>query len=155
MMKSVFFGVTLSLCAAPVFSQNQGEPAPYQAHYDFAPSSSSCTFPVTWDITGLIKVIALPGGRTIYTSPQQHALVTNSLTGKSTELLVTGVGHLTTDSAGVTNYEVTGRNLLTDPDYGMVLVVGNFSYAFDANGTLVKGLTPQGGSITKVCPLIG
>jgi hypothetical protein len=49
---------------------------------------------------------------------------------------------------------VTGRNLLTDPVAGVVLALGNFSFAFDANGNLVQPLTQQGGLLIDICALL-
>lgn len=46
---------------------------------------------------------------------------------------------------------VTGRNLLTDPFAGVVLAIGNFSYAFDADGNLTQPLKMQGGTLTNLC----
>jgi hypothetical protein len=48
----------------------------------------------------------------------------------------------------------TGRNLATGPSFGLTLVIGRFSFAVNGAGTLIQGLTLQGGTTTSVCSLI-
>ena len=48
----------------------------------------------------------------------------------------------------------TGRNLVTDPTYGLTLVIGTFSFAFDGGGNLIQGLTLDAGRTVSVCSLI-
>jgi hypothetical protein len=48
---------------------------------------------------------------------------------------------------------ITGRNCVTDPFAGIVLAIGNFSFAFDSSGNLVQPL--QGtGKLVPLCQLI-
>ena len=51
-------------------------------------------------------------------------------------------------------FVVTGRNLLSDPFAGVVLAIGNFSFAFDVNGNLTQPLKMQGGTLTDLCALV-
>ena len=46
--------------------------------------------------------------------------------------------------------EVTGRNLLGDPEAGFVIAIGNFSYVFNEKGKLVQPLTGEG-QLIDVC----
>ena len=67
-------------------------------------------------------------------------------------LSVTGAFHQSTQDGNVVTV-VTGRNLLGDPEAGMVLAIGTFSFVFDANGNLVQPLSGTG-RLIDVCPLI-
>ena len=97
----------------------------------------------------------LPKGNLIFTSPGLDATVTN-LTDptKQVTLNITGSFHVSPTSDGGSLFVVTGRNLLTDPIAGVVLAVGNFSFAFDASGNLTQPLTKQGGTLTDLCALL-
>jgi hypothetical protein len=44
----------------------------------------------------------------------------------------------------------TGRNLLGDPDAGLVIAIGDFSFVFDAKGNLIQPLTGEG-QLIDVC----
>ena len=116
-------------------------------------SPGGCPFAVSWTATGAGKTIAAPNGLTLSISPRLNVTVTNlSDPTKSVVLNATGAFHQTTDN-GVTTTVVTGRNLLTDPQAGMVLALGTFSFAFDAAGNLVQPLSGTG-QLVNVCDLI-
>jgi hypothetical protein len=66
-------------------------------------------------------------------------------------LNITGAAHVSPTPDGGSLYVVTGRNLLTDPLAGVVLAIGNFSFAFDADGNLTQPLKMQGGTLTDIC----
>jgi hypothetical protein len=48
---------------------------------------------------------------------------------------------------------VTGRNFLTDPEAGIVLAIGTFSFAFNDANILVQPLSGTG-KLINVCDLI-
>lgn len=117
--------------------------------------TSACAFPVEISITGKSKTINLPGNRMIITAPGQVATVTNvSDRSKQVKLNTTGVFTFLNQPGGGFVGIGTGRNLVTDPTFGLTLVVGRFSFAFDGAGNLIQGLTLQGGQTTSVCSLI-
>ena len=79
--------------------------------------------------------------------------MTNLDTLKQVTLNVTGAFHQTTNENGDVVTVVTGRNFLTDPFAGVVLAIGNFSFAFDAGGNLIQPLAGRG-TLTDICGLI-
>jgi len=100
-------------------------------------------------------MIVLHSGNLILTSPNLNATVTNLADPtKQVSLNITGVFHVTKEPDGTMVTVVTGRNLLADPVAGVVLAIGNFSFAFDASGNLKQPLTKQGGHLINVCALI-
>ncbi len=97
-----------------------------------------CAFPVDIVVQGKSKTITLPGNRVIITAPGQSATVTNLSDPKKTVTLnITGATHQSVQN-GDNVYVLTGRNLAGDPDAGLVLAIGNFSFVFDAQGSLVQ-----------------
>ena len=74
-------------------------------------------------------------------------------TTKTVSLVVTGAFHQSTLENGDVVTVVTGRNLLGDPEAGMVLAIGTFSFVFDAGGNLIQPLAGQG-KLVDVCDLI-
>ena len=143
---------TATLCSA----QPPGSPpeiTDFTAYLDAGPDA--CAFPVSIHVTGKSKVFDLPGNRTVITAPGQNATVTNlNDTSKQVRLNITGVFTLLKQpDGGVVNIG-TGRNLVTDPSFGLTLVIGRFSFALNGAGQLIQGLTLQGGKTISVCSLI-
>ena len=117
--------------------------------------TSACAFPVAIHITGKSKTIPLPGNRTVITAPGQQATITNvSHPSKQVTLNTTGVFTILNQPDGGFVGIGTGRNLVTDPTFGLTLVIGKFSFAVNGAGTLIQGLTLQGGTTTSVCGMI-
>jgi hypothetical protein len=115
----------------------------------------SCAFPINIASQGKGKTIVFPKGNMIFTSPGLGATVTNLIDPtKQVTINITGSFHVSTTSDGGSLFVVTGRNLLTDPFAGVVLAIGNFSFAFDANGNLTQPLTMQAGTLTNLCDLL-
>jgi hypothetical protein len=114
-----------------------------------------CSFPIQLELSGKGKVITLPDGRRILTSPGLHVTVTNVETGEQATFNVTGTFHETTnlETDEVTTM-VTGRNLLFDPEAGVVLTIGNFTYVHDAEGDLIQAFEGKG-QVIDVCALLG
>lgn len=117
--------------------------------------TSACSFPVQIHVAGKGKVINLPGNRTVITAPGQKAVVTNlDQPSKQVTLNATGVFTFYNQPDGGFVAIGTGRNLATDPAFGLTLVIGKFSFAVNGAGTLIQGLTLQGGQTISVCSLI-
>jgi hypothetical protein len=111
----------------------------------------ACSFPVAFEPTGKEKRIELPNGTLLITSPGLDVTLTNTETGTSETFNVTGaVRVLPPDEEGIQVTEVTGRNLLIDPEAGFVVASGNFSFAFDEEGNLVQPLEGEG-QLIDVC----
>jgi hypothetical protein len=110
----------------------------------------SCDFPVRIEATGKAKAIETPTGEVIGVSTDTRVTATNLDTGKTVEYSVNGTFFTSTDANGNVVTKATGSNLLTDPDAGVVVTSGNFTFTFDKKGKLVQGLTGTG-SITDVC----
>ncbi len=137
----------------PSSARGQGRPAEVDVTFVWEEASALCGFPVQVTAVGKSKLIELPGGRTIATSPGLGATVTNLANGRATTLSITGAWHTTTLANGVAQTVVTGRNLLTDPIAGFVLVRGRFTFAFDGAGNLVQPLAGTG-QVTDVCAML-
>ena len=145
--------VVESIVPRPVMAQNGTPPQPESFSFTIYPGDplGSCAFPIEISAEGKAKAIALPHGNFIFTSPGLNATVTNLVSNKFITLNITGSFHQTTNSDGTVVTTANGRNLLTDPIAGVVLAIGNFSFAFDAMGNLVQPLTSQGGQLIDVC----
>ncbi len=163
MRRSTLIVASLSVLAmASAFSgklsaQNGNPPQDVTTSSDVYPGATfgSCSFPINISTQGKGKTIVLPRGNMIFTSPGLTATVTNLLDPtKKVNLVITGAFHVSPTADGGSLFMVTGRNLLTDPFAGVVLVTGNFSFAFDANGNLTQPLKMQGGAITDLCALL-
>jgi hypothetical protein len=115
----------------------------------------ACSFPMQLDLSGKGKVITLPDGRRILTSPGLHVTVTNMDNGEQATFNITGTFHETTNlETGEVTTVVTGRNLLFDPEAGVVLTIGNFSFVFDDEGNLIQSFEGKG-QVIDVCALLG
>jgi hypothetical protein len=147
--------VTVAMLVSPCIAQSPGSPPEkIDATYPLAPDPSACAFPVTLHVTGKSKAISLPGNRTVITAPGQDVTVTNLNNLKQVTFNITGVFTFHYDSEGGFVAVGTGRNLVTDPGYGLTLVIGKFSWAMNSAGQLVQGLTPQGGQTISVCSMV-
>ena len=112
--------------------------------------TGACSFPVAFEPTGKEKQIELPNGTLLITSPGLDVTLTNTETGTSETFNVTGAVRVLPPEEGIQVTEVTGRNLLIDPDAGFVVASGNFSFAFDEEGNLVQPLEGEG-RLIDVC----
>jgi len=153
---TVLVALAASVAPGPLAAQNPNGTPPEQITFSFtvdvgAPLGS-CAFPISVSGQGAAKTIVLRSGNSIATSPNLNATVTNLANPtKQASLNITGVFHVSADG---TTFVVTGRNLLTDPIAGVVLAIGNFSFAFDASGNLIQPLTKQGGTLIDICKLL-
>ena len=150
--------LALVVAAPMAFAQpNGGKPTDVDEDpIDLAPGAvfDKCDDPIRLSYSGKAKTLQLPGGRFIFTSPELTATLTNLESEKQETVIITGAFHQTTLENGDVVTEATGRNLLGDPEAGFVIAVGNFSYVFDADGTLVQPLEGEG-QLIDVCELLG
>jgi hypothetical protein len=110
-----------------------------------------CDFPVHILATGKTKTIQIPTGTTIGIAGDATGTVTRTdEQGGSVEYSINGSFINTTDADGNVTTKATGRNLLTDPEAGVVVTSGNFTFTFDKDGNLLEGLSGTG-KIIDVC----
>ena len=149
----------LALSLAPVVQAQDGkgkekgglEDAGFELLINPGDFPGTCNFPVLVEATGDVKTIEQPNGTTLFVFPGLEATLTNPDTGTSETYSVTGANRvLPPDEEGIVVTEVTGRNLLIDPEAGFVVASGNFSFAFDAEGNLVQPLEGEG-QLIDVC----
>ena len=121
------------------------------------PLPGHCSFPIQLDLSGKAKTIELPDGSAIMTSPGLFVTVTNLDTPENQVTLnITGTLHETTAENGDVTTRITGRNLPFDPEAGVNLTIGNFSFVFDAEGNLLQSFedTDGKGQVIDVCALL-
>jgi hypothetical protein len=151
--------LALTMAAPTVLAQGNGG-APEDVSGTIPPEDVAqffpghCSFPIQLELSGKGKVITLPDGRRILTSPGLHVTVTNVETGEQATFNITGTLHETTNlETGEVTTVVTGRNLLFDPEAGVVLTIGPFTYVFDAEGNLIQPFEGKG-KVIDVCELL-
>lgn len=116
---------------------------------------TNCPFPIQVTVTGNAKQINSPDGFIITAAPQQRVVVTNlNDPTKTVSLNIQGAFHQSINDVGDNVTVITGRNLAGDPNAGLVLTIGTFSYILDSTNTiLVQPLAGQG-KLINVCELI-
>lgn len=153
---ALVLGMCSFIAGGSSHANNGGKPEPVTFSFDIPANSikpGACAFDVNWSGSGAGKAIALSGNRFVLTSPTLRVTVTNlSDPSKAVTLNVPGAFHQSTQNGNLVTV-VTGRNLLGDPDAGMVLAIGTFSFVFDANNTLIQPLVGNG-QLINVCELI-
>ena len=151
--------LALTMAAPTVLAQSDNGVAPEDVSGTFTPEEvaeffpGQCSFPIQLELSGKGKVITQPDGRRILTSPGLHVTVTNMDNGEQATFNITGTLHETTAENGDVTTVVTGRNLLFDPEAGVVLTIGEFTYVFDAEGNLIQAFEGKG-QVTDVCALL-
>ena len=113
----------------------------------------SCEFPFRLEFSGKGKTIELPGERVIFTSPGLEVTITNLDNDKQATFNITGSVHQRTLENGDIVTVMTGRNFAIDPEAGTTVVIGRFSFIFDAAGNLIQPQTGNGQRI-DVCELL-
>ena len=158
--------LALTMAAPTVLAQEEGPPnggAPDVVSGTVPPEffPGTCAFPLHLEVNGKAKLIELPDGggvglTSIATSPGLDVTITNVETPENQATFnITGSFHQTTNlETGDVTTLARGRNLLSDPEAGTVIAIGNFSYVFDAEGNLVQGLEGKG-QLIDVCALLG
>ena len=160
MRRSVFLILTAGMCALGVGAlgplpanaePNRPEELDYVLHLA---AGEACEFPIDIHLTGKTKTIEQPGDRVLVIAPGQEIVVTNvDDPSKQVTLNITGSFHTTTEADGTVRTKATGRNALFDPIAGFVLAIGNFNYAFDANGNLIEPLNGKG-RVLDICEMV-
>jgi hypothetical protein len=150
--------LALTMAAPTVLAQGNGG-APEDVSQTIPPETvaqfpGACSFPMQLELSGKGKTIELPDGRRILTSPGLHVTITNLDNGEQATFNITGTLHETTNlETGDVTTVVTGRNLLFDPEAGVVLTIGQFTYVFDAKGNLIQAFEGKG-QVIDVCELL-
>ena len=110
-----------------------------------------CSFPVDVVVSGKTKFIELPGGRFIATSPGARTTLTNvEEPSHRVTYVITGALHGKDLASGDLLLVFTGRNLLFDPSYGILLTIGRFTQVIDPETG--EATTPEGkGRVIDVC----
>jgi hypothetical protein len=156
---SVILVLTMAVPTVLARSDNGKAPEPVSADFIVMPGDpgGSCDFPIRLQVSGKGKTITLPNGSRIITSPGLFVTVTNLATPENqTTLNITGTFHESTAANGDVTTRITGRNLPFDPEAGVNLTIGNFSFVFDAEGNLLQSFeqTDGKGQVIDVCALL-
>jgi len=112
-----------------------------------------CSFAILVHVVGKTKFIELPDGSTIMTNPGVVVTLTNLDNQHQETFGITGAFHQDTLPNGDLVTVSTGRSLTFDPVAGLVLIMGRFSWIFDAQGNLVQPLQGNG-RVVDVCELL-
>jgi hypothetical protein len=117
-----------------------------------------CDFPVQADVSGKSKVIDLPSGQTLITSPNLRITLTN-VTEPTNQVtyVITGSFLTTEQDDGNLDVEARGSNLIFGPEVGIFLTIGQFTFTgFEADEGVVVATTPPTGegSLTDVCAVL-
>jgi hypothetical protein len=153
-------GILLALVvAAPMVSAqsaNGGAPEDASGTVVVNPGDypGSCEFPFSLEFSGKAKTIELPNGGFIFTSPGLDVTITNLEEPENQATFnITGSVHQSTSENGDVVTVMTGRNFAIDPVAGTTVVIGRFSFIFDAEGNLIQPQTGTGQRI-DVCELL-
>jgi hypothetical protein len=117
-----------------------------------------CDFPVQADVSGKSKVIDLPSGQTLITSPNLRITLTN-VTEPTNQVtyVITGSFLTTEQDDGNLFVEARGRNLIFGEEVGIFLTIGQFTFiGREVDEGVIDALTPPTGegSLTDVCALL-
>jgi len=141
-----FLALALALVAARSASAAPPEPV------DFAfTDRTGCDFPVRVRVSGKTKLMELPGGRLISVNPGLRAtLINKEEPTHQLSYAVTGAAHVTELQSGELFVVFTGRNIFSDPSYGIILTMGRFTQVIDPQtGTATP---PEGkGRVIDLC----
>jgi hypothetical protein len=148
------FSLTACLILGSAWSAKGGGSPPTGVNFTET-FSGICSFDIQVTTIGKEGVIFLPDGGLLINAPTTFATLTNlSNPSKSVTLNITGPAKF----SPVQNSEVTGtllgRGLFIDPSVGLRLLIGEWTYVFDANtGAILQ--TPAGmGQNIDVCGLL-
>jgi len=156
---SVILALTMAAPTVLARSDNGTAPEDVEGTFIVEPGDpgGSCAFRLQLDLSGKGKEITQPDGSLIITSPGLDVTATNLQNGEQARFSITGTFFETTNPEnGDVTTVITGRNLLFDPDAGIVLLSGNFSFVFDAEGNLIQSFedTDGKGQVIDVCALL-
>ncbi len=148
----------LVIAAPMVYAQSANGEAPEDASATYPPEliaqfPGHCSFPMQVVISGKTKTIEQGNGGIIVTSPGAFATITNLANMEQATFNITGSVHQSTSENGDVVTVMTGRNFAIDPEAGTTVVIGRFSFVFDAEGNLIQPQTGTGQRI-DVCELL-
>jgi hypothetical protein len=140
--------------SAALPAQALAVPVPVDPTPQVFPAGVFCPFPLELRLAGKTDEIQLPDDSTLITSPGQTATMTNLDSGRRVTVNITGSFlNLPPAADGSVRTLARGRNLLGDPDAGLVIAVGDFSFVTAADGTNLVRLSGTG-TLTSVCSLL-
>ena len=148
-------GVALALAVVLVLPRASSAAPP--GPVDVTTTLPGCDFPVEAEVSGKSKVINLPSGQTLITSPNLRITLTNVTEPTNQVTYVITGSFLTTERTdGNLDVEARGSNLIFGPEVGIFLTVGRFTFVgFEDEGAIVALTPPTGeGSLTDVCALL-
>jgi hypothetical protein len=149
-------GVALALAVVLVLPRASSAAPPGDVAEDV--TLPGCDFPVRAEVSGKSKVMLLPSGQTLITSPDLRITLTNEVeqTNQVT-YVITGTFLTTEQDDGNLFVEARGRNLIFGPEVGIFSTIGRFTFiGFEADEGVVVATTPPTGegSLTDVCALL-
>ena len=149
-------GVALAL--AVVLGLPRASSAAPPEPVDVTTTLPGCDFPVEAEVSGKSKVIDLPSGQTLITSPNLRITLTNVTEPTNQVTYVITGSFLTTERTdGNLDVEARGRNLIFGEEVGIFLTIGQFTFiGREVDEGVIVALTPPTGegSLTDVCALL-
>jgi hypothetical protein len=149
-------GVALALAVVLVLPRASSAAPPEPV--DVTTTLPGCDFPVLAEVSGKSKVMELPSGQTLITSPNLRITLTN-LTEPTNQVtyVITGSFLTTERPDGNLDVEARGSNLIFGPEVGIFLTIGQFTFTgFEADEGVVVATTPPTGegNLTDVCAVL-
>jgi hypothetical protein len=149
-------GVALALAVVLVLPRASSAAPP--GPVDVTTTLPGCGFPVEAEVSGKSKVIDLPSGQTLITSPNLRITLTNVTEPTNQVTYVITGSFLTTERTdGNLDVEARGSNLIFGEGVGIFLTIGQFTFIGREvdEGVIVAITPPTGeGSLTDVCALL-
>jgi hypothetical protein len=148
-------GVALALAVVLVLPRASSAAPPEPV--DVTTTLPGCDFPVLAEVSGKSKVMELPSGQTLITSPNLRITLTNLNEPTNQVTYVITGSFLTTERPdGNLDVEARGSNLIFGPEVGIFLTIGQFTFiGFEDEGAVVAITPPTGeGSLTDVCAVL-
>ena len=152
--------LALTMAAPTVLARSVNGVAPVDVSGTVPPEffPGTCEFPLQLDLSGKAKLIHVPEFSalgSVSTSPGLNVTITNLDTPENQATFnITGSFHQTLNpETGQVTTLTRGRNLLSDPEAGTVMAIGNFSFVVNSDGTLDQPLEGEG-LLIDVCALL-
>ena len=156
LMVGILLAVVVAAPMVSAQSANGGAPEDASGTIVVNPGDypGSCEFPFSLEFSGKANTIELPNGGFIFTSPGLDVTITNLDNPENQATFnITGSVHQSTSENGDVVTVLRGRNFAIDPEAGTTVVIGRFSFVFDAEGNLIQPQTGTGQRI-DVCELL-
>jgi hypothetical protein len=93
-----------------------------------------CGFPVLYEVSGKTKVINLPSGDTLFKNPGVRVTLTNLRTDEQVSYVVAGAARVRELESGELLVISTGRTVLNNPNIGILMPIGRFTFVIDEEG---------------------